>query len=255
MQRIYRGYPQALHMAEIEQQLYQGDGVFPGVIPEEVPYRMDYGQRADRQNFVDEQSIAFEQSFVEGQSTWGEQDGSWTTPENTQNIQNGFMRPTAGNQPASAQRPTAGNQAASAQQPAAGNQPASTQQPAAQPTDARPDTQAGDKGGMQPYMVYRRENQQEEPNQSQALRMELDYFKSLCPLAMKKRQVLVDEVCDHMDYDNSPMYDEYPDRVSIYQMRDGVCRHAREAGLDADEDLTLILLLHEIGRRRLLKKN
>lgn len=165
MQRIYRGYPQALHMAEIEQQLYQGAGFYPEMTPAEQFYGASYGAPY----------------------------GAY-----------------------------------------AGEQPA---------------------GALQPYMVYRGAEQQELIERPQALKMELDYFKSLYPMAVKKRQVLVDEACDQMEYHGSPMYDEYPDRVSIYRIRDGICDRARSAGMDEEKDLTLVLLVNEWNRRRVLKKN
>lgn len=72
---------------------------------------------------------------------------------------------------------------------------------------------------------------------------------------MKKRQVLVDEVCDRMDYAGSPIYDEYPDRISVTRMRDHICRNAGEQGMGEEQDLTQVLLVNEIGRRRILRKN
>ena len=44
---------------------------------------------------------------------------------------------------------------------------------------------------------------------------QLDYFKEMYPIALRKMQSIVDEACDKMEYDNSLMYDEYPDKVML----------------------------------------
>ncbi len=44
------------------------------------------------------------------------------------------------------------------------------------------------------------------------------YMKEMYPDLAKKIQVYVDEECDRMEYDGSIMFDEYPDRVLIYQI-------------------------------------
>ncbi len=44
------------------------------------------------------------------------------------------------------------------------------------------------------------------------------YMKEMYPELAKKIQVYVDEECDQMEYDGSIMFDEYPDRVLIYQI-------------------------------------
>lgn len=203
MQRIYRGYPQALHMAEIEQQMYQGAGFYPGTTPMEqfygVSYETLYGAYA------------------------GEQPAAWAEEE--QIMENPIV-----------EGPTAENPEVSDMQAGTGN------------VEDQADA-------LQPYMVYRGTEQQELIDRPQALKMELEYFKSLYPMAVKQRQVLVDEICDQMEYHGSPMYDEYPDRVSIYRIRDGICDRARCAGMDEEKDLTLVLLVNEWNRRRVLKKN
>lgn len=123
---------------------------------------------------------------------------------------------------------------------------------------SEPDQTVQDTGtgaaASEPYMVYRKDSQPGE-ERVHSTEMELDYFKSLYPASMKKRQVLVDEVCDRMDYAGSPIYDEYPDRISVTRMRDHICRNAGEQGMGEEQDLTQVLLVNEIGRRRILRKN
>lgn len=47
---------------------------------------------------------------------------------------------------------------------------------------------------------------------------DIQYMKELYPELAKRIQMLVDEECDRMEYDGSMMYDEFPDRVMIYQI-------------------------------------
>ena len=44
---------------------------------------------------------------------------------------------------------------------------------------------------------------------------DIEYLKSLYPLEIKRMLSYVSEACDRLDYKNSPMYDEYPDRMLI----------------------------------------
>ena len=47
---------------------------------------------------------------------------------------------------------------------------------------------------------------------------ELEYFRSMYPKRVKNLQKYVDEACDRIDYKNSPIYDEFPDRMMIEQL-------------------------------------
>ena len=44
------------------------------------------------------------------------------------------------------------------------------------------------------------------------------YFKSLYPAACKQMQLCVEAVCDEMEYEGSPIYDEYPDRLFLEKL-------------------------------------
>ncbi len=108
---------------------------------------------------------------------------------------------------------------------------------------------------LQPYMLYRREEQTPElfaksPRERRRHKNEVDYFKGLYPAAVRFCEQLVEELCDRLDYKGSPIYDEYPDRETICRMRNRIVRRAKELGRDADEDMTLVLLLNELLRRR-----
>ena len=44
------------------------------------------------------------------------------------------------------------------------------------------------------------------------------YFKSLYPAACKQMQLCVEAVCDELEYEGSPIYDEYPDRIFLEKL-------------------------------------
>lgn len=49
-------------------------------------------------------------------------------------------------------------------------------------------------------------------------RLDFEYMKSLYPATAKKILPYVEEECDRMEYQNSMMYDEYPDRLQLRLM-------------------------------------
>lgn len=57
---------------------------------------------------------------------------------------------------------------------------------------------------------------------------EIEYFQSFYPVSMKQLQTYVAAECDRMEYPNSPMYDEYPDRTMIHQVCRNICRNIPE---------------------------
>lgn len=114
--------------------------------------------------------------------------------------------------------------------------------------------EAGSGEALMPYMVYRKEDQTAEAvSPARMRRNEAEYFKGLYPVKMKKCQSLVDEAGDILEYESSPMYDEFPDREFLYQVRDRIAGDMSKRGMEADRDLILVLLLNEISRRRMLK--
>ena len=58
-------------------------------------------------------------------------------------------------------------------------------------------------------LLYREEKEQEE---------EFSLMKSYYPKMAKKIQEKVEEECDLLDYEGSRLYDEYPDRMTLYKM-------------------------------------
>lgn len=96
---------------------------------------------------------------------------------------------------------------------------------------------------------------------------DIEYFQQMYPGQAKAMQRYVDGICDHFDYDGSPMYDEIPDRIAMLRLRDLVLRNAGEdetlfgkngyfgdVDCGAAKDMAEILLYHEVVRRRRQKR-
>lgn len=94
-------------------------------------------------------------------------------------------------------------------------------------------------------------------------RMDFEYMKSLYPEIPKKLLPYVEEECDRMEYANSMMYDEYPDKLQLFLMRQRICKKIRENELefrDYDEknekekfslwDLVEVMMYQELYKRR-----
>ena len=105
-----------------------------------------------------------------------------------------------------------------------------------------------------PWMLYRREDRIREPERSgNELRSELDYLRGLYPVSAKKSQILAEEACDFLEYPESPMYDEYPDRLQLRLM----CRRIYDKAEKEEEnpgtwlmDLIEVMTFQELCRRR-----
>lgn len=60
---------------------------------------------------------------------------------------------------------------------------------------------------------------------------DLEYLQGMYPESMKRLQEYVVSACDHLDYQNSPMYDQYPDRLMVNQVCDSICRQLERDGM------------------------
>ena len=56
---------------------------------------------------------------------------------------------------------------------------------------------------------------------------DIEYMKSLYPDMAKRLLPYVEEECDRMEYQNSMMYDEYPDKLQLRMM----CRRVHDLSL------------------------
>ena len=66
---------------------------------------------------------------------------------------------------------------------------------------------------------------------------DFDYFKSLYPARVKQLQLSVDAVIDEMEYDGSPIYDEFPDRVLLEQLVRRADERARQQASEPESAL------------------
>lgn len=62
-------------------------------------------------------------------------------------------------------------------------------------------------------------------------RRDIEYLRSMYPDIPKRILPYVEEECDRMEYENSMVYDQYPDKLQLKLMCrrvcDNVCRHER----------------------------
>ena len=109
----------------------------------------------------------------------------------------------------------------------------------------------------QPYRIYNREEKEQNPDVWDSrwrMRAESDYFRGLYPLEAKRLRRVAETEFDRIDQDGGPMYDEYPDREFLYRMRDRMFSQALTEGIAADRDLMQVIMLHELLRRRALRR-
>ena len=101
--------------------------------------------------------------------------------------------------------------------------------------------------------------------QENTVMRDLEYMQQMYPKEAKRYQKLIAGILDKMDYEESMIYDEYPDRIQLYRLAmdilDRVKREENsneESSPDADSpekwqrigDLIQILLFYEIYKRR-----
>lgn len=67
---------------------------------------------------------------------------------------------------------------------------------------------------------------------------DFEYFSMLCPGKLRGIQAEVKAVCDRLDYQGSPIYDEYPDRVAMEQLSRRIARRVSER-LSEEENTAL----------------
>ncbi|OUO24479.1 hypothetical protein B5F86_15140 [Lachnoclostridium sp. An298] len=71
-------------------------------------------------------------------------------------------------------------------------------------------------------------------------RMDYEYLKSMYPDTAKRIMPYVEEECDRMEYENSMVFDEYPDKLQLRLMcrrvYDNVRKHERMFYEDGDHD-------------------
>ena len=91
---------------------------------------------------------------------------------------------------------------------------------------------------LPPYMLYGDRSIRENPlGPEEVITKDLEYLQGMYPGHMKRLQEYVVSACDHLDYKDSPMYDEFPDRLLIHQICDSICVKIREEGIITDDGI------------------
>lgn len=106
------------------------------------------------------------------------------------------------------------------------------------------------------------------PQDEDTVMRDLEYLQQMYPEEAKRYQRRICQILDKLDYEGSMIYDEYPDKCQLYQLRDNIMailkREAEEeaAGKGEDcevispekwewlSDMIQILLFYEIYKRR-----
>ena len=76
------------------------------------------------------------------------------------------------------------------------------------------------------------------------------YFKSLYPAACKQMQLCVEAVCDELEYEGSPIYDEYPDRIFLEKLTKRALEKWQKvypAGTERADTLTTYIKAADVG--------
>lgn len=90
---------------------------------------------------------------------------------------------------------------------------------------------------------------------------DLEYLQQTYPSEVRKYMAKITQILDKLDYNGSFMYDEYPDRSSLWRLSDSVVRilkdeeEKEEAKMSPEEwkkveSIVQILLCNEIYKRR-----
>lgn len=80
-------------------------------------------------------------------------------------------------------------------------------------------------------------------------------LKYLYAMEISPLQEMVSQVCDQMEYDCSPMYDRYPDKVTMQQLAAGICSHRMQCHDERGNEKWLrplieVMLCNEMNCRR-----
>lgn len=96
---------------------------------------------------------------------------------------------------------------------------------------------------------------------------DLEYLQAMYPVRVREYQKIINQVLDRIDYAGSMIYDEFPDRISLYKLANDITRRVMQEngenpdGTMKDDDpehvgtIVQILLYYEIHKRRHKRSN
>lgn len=94
--------------------------------------------------------------------------------------------------------------------------------------------------------------------QEDTVTRDLEYLQQMYPAEAKKYQKVIVETLDHIDYEGSMIYDEYPDKWQIYRLTQIIVDKIKETEKEDAGDknwewiteFIQVLLAYEIYRKR-----
>ncbi len=94
--------------------------------------------------------------------------------------------------------------------------------------------------------------------QEDTVTRDLEYLQQMYPAEAKKYQKVIVETLDHIDYEGSMIYDEYPDKWQIYRLTQIIVDKIKESEKEEAQDknwewiteFIQVLLAYEIYRKR-----
>ncbi len=94
--------------------------------------------------------------------------------------------------------------------------------------------------------------------QEDTVTRDLEYLQQMYPAEAKKYQKVIVETLDHIDYEGSMIYDEYPDKWQIYRLTQIIADKIKESEKEEAQDknwertteFIQVLLAYEIYRKR-----
>ena len=98
-------------------------------------------------------------------------------------------------------------------------------------------------------------------NQENRAARDIEYLREMYPAEAKRLLGRITEILDAMDYEESMIYDEYPDRWQLYRLAESIVAILRNEAQDKGEehskekwewisDMVQVLLFDEIFNRR-----
>ena len=98
-------------------------------------------------------------------------------------------------------------------------------------------------------------------NQENRAARDIEYLREMYPQEAKKLLARISQVLDKMDYEESMIYDEYPDRWQLYRLAESIIKILKNEAEEREEkrspemwewtsDMVQVLLFDEIFNRR-----
>ena len=79
---------------------------------------------------------------------------------------------------------------------------------------------------------------------------DLEYLQELYPRQAKKYRKRIEELLERFDSEGSVLYDEYPDRLSLFRIADTISTILEQEAEKVSKDLIHVLVCNEIYKRR-----